>query len=104
MHAGPVLTHAAERHPAQRMARRGMEDGEIQVADEEPERDEHQAVVEHDRAREAEPRVALTEPEQHAGREEEDRERGHEDRVDLLADVQTVVIEALELARSAQYP
>src|SRR5436305_13794449 len=79
-----------------------MEDGEIQVTDEERERDEHQPVVEHDGAREVKARVALAVPEQEPGGEEEDRERGHEDRVDLLSDVQPVMLEALELARRAQ--
>src|SRR5207302_4453142 len=102
MHARPVLAHVAARHPAQRMTRRGMDDGEIEVADEQRQSREHEAVVEDDRAREAEPRVALAEPQEEAGGEEEDRERSREDRVDLLADVEPVVVKALELARRAQ--
>src|SRR5207302_4445196 len=41
-HARPVLAHVAARHPAQRMTRRGMDDGEIEVADEQRQRGEHE--------------------------------------------------------------
>ena len=86
------------------------------MADEQAERDVHQAVVQDDRAREPEARVPLAEPEQHAGAEEEQRQRCCDRRVDLLAGVeatlrrrptarqpaQIVAVEPVELARRAQ--
>jgi hypothetical protein len=48
------------------VARRGIDEREVEVSDEEDERHVHQPVVEEDRAREAERRVALAEPEQEA--------------------------------------
>ena len=81
---GPLDADVAEGHPAQRVAGRRMDQREIEVADEEQERDVHQAVVEDHRAREAEPRVALADPEEHARDPEQDGERGRQDRVDLL--------------------
>ena len=84
----PLDADVAERHAAERVTRRGMDQREVEVADEERERHVHQAVVEDDRAREAEARVLLAEPEQEPGDAEQDRERGGEDRVDLLARVE----------------
>ena len=69
----PFLADGAERDPAQRVPRRRVDHGEVEVADRSDERDVHQAVVEDDRAREAELRVALAEPEQQARDQEEER-------------------------------
>jgi hypothetical protein len=44
----------------------GVDHREVQVADDQDECGVHEPVVEHDRAREAEPRVALAEPEEQA--------------------------------------
>jgi len=63
-----------------------MDDGEVEVADEEDERDVEQRVVQRHGAREAVARVALPEPEEQAGDKEESRKRRREDRIDLLAD------------------
>ena len=70
------------------MARRRVDQREIEVPDDEPERDVHQAVVEEHSAREAVAGVLLAEPEEKAGDAEEDRKRRGEDRVDLLAGVE----------------
>src|SRR3954470_23830386 len=72
----PLLAHGADRDPAQRMARGGMDHGEVEMADEECERHVHQPIVDDDGAGEAEAGVALAEPEQEPGDQEEHRERG----------------------------
>src|SRR5690349_10920348 len=79
-----------------------MDDREIEVADEADERGVEQRVLQGHGARKAEARVALPEPEEQARDEEEHGERGRQDRVDLLADVEAVVLEDLDLARRAQ--
>src|SRR5918911_5700536 len=71
----PVLVDCSERDPAERVARRRVDDREVEVPDEQHERRVHQAVVKKDGAREAETRVSLAEPQQHAGAEEEQHER-----------------------------
>ena len=58
------------------------------MADDDHDREVHQRVVEVERAAEADVGVALAEPEQHPGDEEERREGGGDDRVDLLAGVE----------------
>ena len=50
-----------------------MDQREIEVSEQEDEGDVHQPVVQHDRAREAEARVALAEPEERPGHGEEER-------------------------------
>ena len=94
-----------------------MDQREIQVPDEERERDVHQAVVQEHRAREAVARVLLAEPEEKAGDAEQDRERGGEGGVDLLAGVepplrrltsaepaQVVAVERVELPCGREHP
>src|SRR5262245_54606887 len=111
----PLLAHSADGDPAQRVTGGGMEDGEVEVAHEEAEGDVHQPVVEQDGAREAEPRVALAEPQQQAGSEEQHGERRGQRGVDLLARVEAalwgvltaepaeiVAVEAVDLARGAE--
>src|SRR5438552_17295291 len=88
MSCRPVLAHRPDGHSAQRVAGRRMANREIEMARKQAERDEHQAVVEDDRAREPKPRVALAEPEEDARNGEEDRERRRERRVQLLAGVE----------------
>src|SRR5947209_7894053 len=51
------------RHAAQRVAGRGAEHGQVEVAGEQDERDPHQPVMKDDRASEAEAHVAFSEPE-----------------------------------------
>jgi len=84
----PLDADVAECHAAKRVPRRRMDQGEVEVPDEEHERDIHQAVVQDDGAREAEPGVLLAEPEQEAGDAEQDREGRRESGVDLLAGVE----------------
>ena len=114
----PVLADRAERDAAQRVPRRRVDHRQVEVADQEGERDVHQPVVQDDRAREAELRVALAEPEQQPRDQEEQREGGGEERVQLLAGVeaalrrrqaarepaQVVAVEAVDLAGGAQDP
>src|SRR5581483_5345673 len=99
---GPVLAHAAAHHAAQRMPRGGMDEREVQVPDEQGERRVEEPVVQEHRAREAERGVPLAEPEQEPRREEEDDERGVQDRVHLLSRVEAPGYERLELARRPQ--
>ena len=66
----------------------GLDERQVEVPDDDHDRDVHERVVEEDRSREAEPRVAFAVPEQQTGDEEEDGERSGEDRVDFLARVE----------------
>src|SRR5579871_6781582 len=115
--ASPFLAHGADRHSAQCVPRGGMDQGEVEVSGQERERDVHQSVVEEHRAREAEARVLLAEPEQEPGDTEEDRECGGECSVDLLARVepslrgftgpqpaQVIAVERLQLTCRAPQP
>src|SRR2546430_9628923 len=85
----PVQTHRSGGHSAQRMARRRIEQREIEMAGEQDDRDERDPVVEEDRARELEAVVALAEPEERSGDGEENGERGGERRIDLLSRVES---------------
>ena len=109
-----MAVDGAGRHAAERVPRRRVDHRQVEVADEQDERDVHQPVVEDDRAVEAEAVVALAEPEQEAGGGEEDGERGGQDRVQLLAGVEAalrtrdppqpeavVAVDDVELARGA---
>src|SRR5262249_59694462 len=97
------------------MPRRRVDQREIQVSDEKPERDVHQAVVQDHGAGEAVARVLLAEPEQEPGDTEENREGRSEGGVDLLAGVepslwslasaqpqQVVAVEGVELSRGRE--
>jgi MFS family permease len=97
-------------HAAQRRARRRPHEREEEVADDQRGGDVHRPVVQDDRPREAEVRVALAQPQQHAGDREQHGEGGLDHRVRLLAGVEAalrrglpaepahvVVVEALDL-------
>jgi hypothetical protein len=62
----PPFLNRSEQDPAQRVAGARVEDGEVEVADEQDEKDAHQSVVDGQRAREPLARVALAVPEQKA--------------------------------------
>src|SRR5262245_52137724 len=87
----PLLVDRTEGHAAQRMTSGGMENGEIEVPDEQEEHDVHQTVVEDDCAREAKPRVPFPEPEEEAGDQEQHRERGRERCIQLLTGVEATL-------------
>src|SRR5438128_999828 len=53
----PLLVDGADGDPAEGVARRGMDDGEVEVAGEQHQSDVHQSVVQEHGAREAEARV-----------------------------------------------
>src|SRR3954454_6952207 len=63
--ARPVLVDPAARHAAERVPRPRMDHRQVEVTQEEDERDVRQPVVDEDRLREAEARVALAVPEEH---------------------------------------
>jgi len=65
-----------------------VNDGEVEVADEQNEEDVHQAVVDEDRAGKPEAGVALAVPEQESGEREQEGERGADRGVQLLAGVE----------------
>ena len=115
----PLLADRPDRDPAQRVARRRVDHGEVEVADQQRERDVHQPVVEDDRAREAKLRVALAEPEQQARRRGRGRVKAAVSAVlsfwpalkrpcgaGLAAGepAEVVAVEAVDLARRAQDP
>src|SRR5581483_10663714 len=93
-----------------------MDDREVEVAEQEKERDKGESVVQHDGARESEACVALAEPEEQAGDDEQHGQRGSEGCVQLLAGVeatlgrrpppgqpaQVVAVEAVDLAGCAE--
>src|SRR4051812_10276222 len=69
--ARPVLRDRSDRHPAHGMAGGGVDHSEVKVPDEEREGGERNPVVQDHSAREAKPRVAFAEPEQHTRDDEE---------------------------------
>src|SRR5579872_1521845 len=73
MALGPVLADRSDGDSPQSVARRRMNHGQVQIADQEDDGDVHQPVVEDDRTGEAETGVALAQPEQHARHEEQER-------------------------------
>ena len=96
------------------MPRLRIDDGQEKVPDEEDERDVHQPVVHEERVRRTEARVALAVPEEEAGDDEEQGERGGDHRVQLLPCVQAALrgrpalqpravvgVEAVDLPRGA---
>ncbi len=84
----PVLADVAGRDPAQRVSRGGVDDGEVEMTDEEPYRGERQRLVHDAGAVEEEAVVALAEPEEEPRDGEEQRKSGGEQRVHLLAGVE----------------
>ena len=113
----PVLAHVAEHHPAQSVPRRRVDEGQIQVPEQQRKRRVEQSVVEEDRAREAEARVLLPEPEEQTRDEEEHHEGRRQRSVDLLPRVEArllprstprepvdvLALEHVELARRPQH-
>src|SRR6266545_851718 len=110
----PVLSDRTERDPAQGVPGARMDDREVEVTDEQHEKDVHQSVVDEQRARETDARVAFAVPEQEAGDCEEDGERAADRGVQLLPGVEAslrrprapqpaavVRVEAVELAQRA---
>src|SRR6266568_7708864 len=79
----PVFTYPAAGDRAERVSSAGMDQGEVEVAEQEEEGHVHQPVVHDQRVLEAESVVALAVPEEEAGDGEENGERGGDDRVDL---------------------
>src|SRR5579871_4494842 len=64
--ARPVLPDGSGHHAPERVPRRRVEQGQVEVPDEQHRRREEEPVVEHDRAGEAKACVALPQPEQEA--------------------------------------
>src|SRR5436309_16132350 len=97
------------------MARGRADQHEVEVADEQQQRDVHQAVVEQDRARKAEAGVALAVPEEESREGEQNGEGACHRRIELLAGVElpgparavaepaaVVLVEAIELAQGRE--
>src|ERR1700675_3083128 len=84
----PFLVNRAARHAVERVAGLGVDEREVEMAEEEEERDVHQPVVDEDRVGEAEASIAFPVPEKTARDREQNGERGGDDRIELLAGVQ----------------
>src|SRR2546427_5946816 len=87
----PVFAYPAAGDRAERVSSAGMDQGEVEVAEQEEEGDVHQPVVHDQRVLEAERVVALAVPEEEAGDGEENGERGGDGRVDLLTSVEAAL-------------
>src|SRR5205807_725670 len=87
----PVFAYPAAGDRAERVSSAGMDQGEVEVAEQEEEGDVHQPVVHDQRVLEPEGVVALAVPEEEAGDGEENGERGSDDRVDLLTGVEAAL-------------
>ena len=83
--ACPVLAHRAESHPAQRMSRLRIDQRQVEVTADEEDRGYRETVVQQERARPAEVVVPLAVPEQESRDDEQQRERGRQGGVQLLA-------------------
>src|ERR671930_381909 len=115
--AGPIGSHIAGRDAPERVAGGRSDDGKVEVADQQDQRAIHQAVVEQDRAGEAESGVALAVPEKEARDGKKQREGCGQRCVELLAGVEpartaatmekpasVVLVEAIELAQGRERP
>ncbi len=87
----PVFADPAAGDRAERVSSTGMDQGEVEVAEQEEEGDVHQPVVHDQRVLESEGVVALAVPEEEAGDGEENREGGGDDRVDFLTGVEAAL-------------
>src|SRR5207302_7230518 len=84
----PLLIHPAARDAVERVPGLGVDEREVEVAEEEEEGDVHQPVMDEDGVGEAKARVAFAVPEERTRDREQNRERGRGDRVQLLAGVE----------------
>ena len=91
MFSSPVFADGSEGHAAESVPRGRVDEGQVEVADDDHDRDVHERVVEVDGAGESEARVALAVPEQQARDEEQRRECCGQDCVDLLAGVEAAL-------------
>src|SRR5439155_19574972 len=89
---GPLELDVAAHDSSERMPRPRIDQGEIQMAGQQDERDPHQSVVQDDRPREAESCVTLAVPEQDPGDREKHRERRGYRGVELLARVEAALL------------
>src|SRR5262245_5461398 len=91
MRPGPFLADGSEGHAAEGVACGRVDQREVEVAEDDHDRDVHERVVQIDGSAEPEARVALAVPEQHARHEEQGCECRGEDRVDLLPGVEAAL-------------